>query len=447
MKKKEQNREEIFRYGKRGARIRGFRETVRGKKWTRVQWRPAPGAHLKTESFEGWTREARKAAEAFAEGLQLTLGKPAAAAEPALVQLTLDELWERFTLAEFDHLRPATRRNYGEHWRRFVIFAGPTKLADRVSLELLDEFKVAMTRRKHSSNQIGETFKTIRRVFRWGSVERSLIAPSKVPSYRYRPGKDAKKIKMREFRADERGKVLAQFDPRSSRGWRPYVFTSILAMSANRQNATRHLTWDDVDFEHERLRWRPELAKTGEERWQPIPRAAIEALWIAYGWRLASGYEGPFVFFRPELGVRRLDSGKTGRWYIDARRVAAARESIDKPWGYTSYAKLLAKACTDAGVQREKFQGAHAFRRGVAGDLADKYGSKVAADYLGDKSVKLVEDRYILTREDQLREKGAVLEAMTPVIPTPKVQSKRNQRQEQERPGVEAEALTPEGEG
>lgn len=430
-------RKEIARYGKRGALIRVFRETVRGKKYTRVQWRPAPKARLKTQSWEGHTNQAKLAAEAFAEGLAETLGKPAAVAVEVPAALTLDELFEKYAAAEFDHMAEMTRRNYRERWRKFVVFAGPSTLADSITLEKLDEFKMAMTKHGHTANQVSQHFKAIRRVFRWGSVERGIIAPSRVPSYRYKAGKGAKKIKMKEFRAEERAKVIAQFDPRDTRGWRPYVYTTLLSFFANRQTATRHLEWGDVDLPNGRIRWREDTAKTGVERWQPMAQRAIEALWVAYGWRLAGGYAGRFILF----GVQQR------------RRTGDASE---RPWDYSAYMRALDKACKAADVPRAKYQGAHAFRRGVAGDLSDKFGSKKAADYIGDKSVRLVEDRYILTREEHLRDAAAALDELTPEhAPAPEraakvdrvTQPKRNQRLKKERPGAMAEALTPDTEG
>ena len=53
---------------------------------------------------------------------------------------------------------------------------------------------------------------------------------------------------MPEYTPDEARALLARCDSRDSRKWRMYVALDVFAFAGPRQNAARHLTWDDIDF-------------------------------------------------------------------------------------------------------------------------------------------------------------------------------------------------------
>lgn len=145
-------------------------------------------------------------------------------------------------------------------------------------------------------------------------------------------------------------------------------------------------------------------------RWRNVTPGMIEALWVAYGWRTAAGYDGSWVFF----GGKKRTRGDASReaWELAAtpeklkiqKRSTGAIATTDVPWTYSAYLEQLDKACKRAGVVRARYQGAHAFRRGISGDIADRTGStKKAAEWIGDTDVRVVEKHYVLSRDDSLR--------------------------------------------
>ena len=76
---------------------------------------------------------------------------------------------------------------------------------------------------------------------------------------------------------------------------------------------------------------------------------------------------------------------------------------VDRPWSYAAYNAALHEAERLAGVARVKYRAAHGFRRGVAGNVAELTGSeKLAAEWIGDKSVRVVREHYLPERQKQL---------------------------------------------
>jgi integrase len=372
--------------------VRVFKEAVDGETRVRVQFKRS--GRLKTESFPD-TRKGIAEAKAFAEGvhesLQLRIGDQP---DP----LTVGDLWEKYVTAKIDAWRPATLRNKNVRWRLFELYVGKQSLAQHVTRETLDGFKRTLiatpTRGKAGSkhpraiNQVRQIIDNATMAFRW-AVDRDLIPPTKVASYVPEFSRDAKMqtVEMAEFGGEERAKVLAHLDPRNPRQWRPWALTVLFAHCAPRMNAALHLSWDDVDFEAGTILWRSETDKRANERIQPMPAPVIEALWVAYGWRMVRGYDGPFVFFAAK-GTRR---------------------EAGKPYAHQPYLAALHKAEQRAGLTPVRYKGSHAFRRGVAGDIHARTGSsKKAADWIGDKSVRIVDQHYLLERQDELR-KTAVL--------------------------------------
>jgi integrase len=372
---------ETFGRKRRHDYVRIFRETASGVTRVRVQW--TQSGLLKTESFPD-TRKGISEAKAFGEGVHERLQ----AKTPDFNPVTIGELWDKYVTAKVDAWRAATLTNKAGRWDKFVLFVGKGQIAQHVTRETLDAFKRALlttptrSKRPRSVYQVAQHIEVVTALFRW-AVDRDLIPPTKVATYAPEFSRDAKLqiVEMGEFSADERTKVLAQLNPRDIRQWRAWVLTVLFAYCGPRQNAARHLEWRDIDFVVGTIRWRPELDKMATDRVQPMPEPVREAMWVAYGWRTTQGYRGPFVFYGVQDRTRDV-----------------------KPWTYQAYAAALDGACQRAGVARQKYQGAHAFRRGIAGDVHAKTGSsKKAAEWIGDRSVKIVEKHYLLEREEELR--------------------------------------------
>jgi integrase len=404
-------RKDLETFGrKRKNHVRVVRETnARGSR-IRVYWNDRVTKGRRAEKFED-SREGKAKALAFAEGVYVELMQtaPPVGEASALPQRTVREIWEAYKKARFSLLRGASQVTLANRWKVFELFAGRNRAAASVTREMLEELTDDL--RGRSPNQIRLTFQVVRLVFRW-AIERALIPPSAVTTFRPEFSKDAlaKEPAMKEFRAADTAKILAKLDPRASRQWRPWAVTAYLADSGARKNATLHLAWPDVDFAARTVTYQPEWDKTGKRRVQPMTPGMMEALWVAYGWRIAAGYTGPWVFF----GGKKRTRGDASReaWELAAapeklkaqKRSTGAIATTDAPWTYSAYLRQLDQTCKRAGVAREKYQGAHGFRRGISGDIADRTGStKKAAEWIGDTDVRVVEKHYVLSRDDSLR--------------------------------------------
>lgn len=369
--------------------VRAFKLTIGQRELVRVQWREADGT-VKTESFPD-TRKGIAEAKAFASGVHdRLLAKPVAAAV-SYQALTLRQMWEKYATAHAKAWRPKTHQSSADRWKKVELLLGKDTPASSVTPETLDGMvgtlidTLTSQGRVRSTNQVRSIMALIRAVYRWASVERDLIPPTKVTSYRVELSKDLQRqvVEQSEYRDADRTKVLAQWNPENGREWRPWVLTTLLAYCGPRQNAARRLEVTDLDMAGRRIKWRPENDKMGYDRWQPMPDPVHAAFEVALRWREKDGYTGRFVFYAVQ---------KRGR-------------EKDQPWTYQAYIEQLHRAEDDAGVPRVLYRGAHGFRRGIAGDVHHVTGSsKKAANWIGDKSTRVVEKHYLLDRDDALRE-------------------------------------------
>lgn len=394
-------RREIERFGRKDRRVRVVLETLtNGTRYHRVLWFDGGGASRKrrAESFPP-TKEGKAEAIAFAEGLHTERTSTAA----ALPRLSVRTIWERYVVAE-DHVRDKTRTNYLYRWMKFEVFVGRDTIADDVVPDTLDAYRRALKELGTAPNQIRELVSMVKMVFRW-ALGRKLMTNADVTLYRQKTAKDETTIEMKEFSREESLKVLAELDPRGIHGWRPYVAVVVASQQARRANAILHLAWSDIDFAAGTVTWLARWDKLGKKRVQPMTEATREALWIAYGWRIASGYAGPWVLFRP--GARLLNA----EGHATARVARSAAAKPDVPWTYQACVAQLDRACKRAGVRRAKYQGMHAFRRGVTGDIVARTGNvKMAGDWIGDSDLRVVNRHYLLERDEGLRETAALLD-------------------------------------
>lgn len=381
--------------GSHGASVSGFLKD--GK--VVVAWRER--GQRRRESWDDST-ENRKYAKAFAEGVLERLEAIRKGVTPGTVYrpIAVRDLWERYVAALEDGVRARTLENYAGRWKKFELFIGREKVASDVTREDLDEFRRALRRNGIVVNQARAIIATVTRVFRFG-VERDLIPPTKVVGHTVKLRRGEGPIEVEEYKPDEARKILAQFDPRDTSDWRGYVATHLFAFAGPRQNAARHLTWDDVDLEAGTIRWRKELDKIGaKDRVQPVPSQVLDALWIAYGWRLAHDYRGGFILFRPGAGLRDPGNG----WAYSARAAARAAAKADKPWSYAAYNARLREAERAAGVPHVKYRAAHGFRRFVVTEVLERTGNLVTAgQYVGDTDLRTLRKSYVRDRAEQLR--------------------------------------------
>lgn len=393
-----------FGQPRRRDRVRVVEETVRGEQMIRVQWKE--GEQRKTQSFPN-TRKGLAEAKAYAAGTSDRLAARVTSVE--FSSISVRQLFERYINANVDSWRPRTLELVKQRWEKFELFIGRSTPAHMVTREHFDDFKRVMVSNKHSVNQVKHSISNAIWVFRFG-VDRDLIPPTKVVSYRAQFGRDIKKkkIEMAEYSPEERARIMSQLDPRSDTQWRPWSLTVLFSFCGPRQNAALHLEWSDVELDPiqfdesgkalfgGKVRWNPEYDKTASARVQPLPHEVAEALWVAYGWYLATRrkqqhfgapYTGTFVFF----GARK----KT-------------RES-GRPFTFQAYDRALHEAEKRAGVPHIKYRAAHAFRRGIAKDIYEITGSEhKAAEWIGDKSIRVVKDSYLKEREESQRALAAL---------------------------------------
>lgn len=380
-------RKEIVRFGKRGAWVRCFLEA--GHELVRVQWIPAKGQREKTESWPN-TPANRAIAKTYAQAVYERLTAPATT--PALVRLTLRELWSRYLTAESSHLRGKTITNYASRWSKFELFAGRDAFVDTITAETLDEFRQTMrrtvspkTKRGHAVNQIAEHVKLVKQVFAWGR-KRKLLKENPLLEYTMKVAKDDTKVETVEYSNADWAKILGALDHRNSRQWRAYVAILLAGVLGPRENALLHLEWTDIDLVARTVRWVPRWDKLGRDRLQPLPRDAVRAFRIAAVWRRRQGHTGAHVF--PAVQVR----AKGGTWTAQALTQA------------------LHLACKRAGVAESKYQGMHAFRRMAAGNVLELTGNlKQAGEWIGDTDLRVLAKSYLKQRPDQLRAIAAQL--------------------------------------
>lgn len=381
------NRKGIETFGRRGQRayVRVFTETAHRRPVVRVRWSEAGGT--KTVTFEH-TRKGIAEAKAYGAGVHDRLTERRA---ELVAPVTVQELYEKYVTAKVDSWRVRTLENKNARWRKFILFAGKATLAAHITRETLDGFKRAMVANGHSVNQVAAHIECVTAVFRWG-VERDLIPPTKVATYRAEFSKDAKRQvqEMGEYSRAERDQLIAALNPKDSRQWRAWALTVLLAYCGPRIRAALHLEWRDIDLEGWRIHWRPELDKMGEDRWQPMPEPVRDVFWVALGWAQRDGYDGVFVFYAP----------------------AAKRRAAGEPYTYQAYNYALREAETRAGIAHMKYRAAHGHRRGIAGDIyAVTRSTKDAANWIGDKSIRVVDEKYLLEREEELRRLAAIAAA------------------------------------
>jgi hypothetical protein len=415
------NRKEIDSFGKKGRRnyVRIVRERAHGKPVIRVLWKDP---HRLSEPFED-SRNGLREARAYAEAKHESLSAPVTAAP--IEPITLRQVFERYVTANVDAWADNTLRLRRWRWAKFEFYAGRDMLARDVTREHLDGFKRAMLQ-SHAPNQVRQAIKEITGVFRW-AVDRDLIPPTKVTNYTTGFKKQLLRTgpKMAEYSRDERDRLVAALDPRNSRQWRAWALNVLFAECGPRQHAARHLEITDIELAapefgaqgpvfRGRIHWREETNKTGEDWWQPMPHDVAEAFWVCLGWRQAIGYAGRYLF---PAGARagRGETRTLRAWELDPAHKRVGKHQLDvgdRPYTYAALNAQLHAAERRAGVESIKYGAAHRHRRGVAGDVHAATGSeKAAADWIGDRSIKVVHQHYLLGREEELQKTAALFES------------------------------------
>lgn len=392
--------------------VRVYRQVFRnGATEIRVEWKEP-----KRVTRGGWddTRAGIAAAQAYGKGKHDAL--KSRGAEKRFAPVTVRGLFARYVDANEADWRPATLIGKQNHWRLLELFVGRNVDATTVTPETLARLKKSLIQsrpkdggRLKSINQVRATLNTVVAVYRW-AIDADVLPPSKLVNYTVKFAKDLKKqvITTEEYTPEERERIVGAMSPLDSRNWRVWALTELFRFCGPRKNAALSLEWPNVDFDGNRILWAAETDKQGEERWQPMPPQVRDALLVAYGWALAFGYAGRWVFFRPGAGLRDRANGG----YVTARTKARAERTKDLPYTYSAYNGSLHRYEKRAGLDPVPFKASHAFRRGIATDVHDATGStRDAADWIGDKSVKVVDRHYIKTRTDKMEKLAGIASA------------------------------------
>jgi integrase len=391
-------RKRLATYGRRGQLVRVFDETASGRRLVRVQWNETKGAPLSTESWP-YSRENVETAKGYAQGVDQRL---AAGLSAPLADRTVRQLADAHIAAFDESWAPATLRNFRHRWARFEAFVGRNTSARLITEETLDEFRARMRALKVVTNQRTETIKAVKQCFRWAR-RRKLIAENPIADYTIKLSKSEKIAEVPEWSPIDTarlgGQLLAEGASRSSRHWRLEVGFFLAASQGPRINALLHLAWDDVNLSGKEARhpsaagvvlpprtvwWNPAFDKTGSERVQPLTRGAVRALRIARVWRARIEYAGPWVF-----APARVSSAKQG-----------------ESWGYSAANYALRELCDrcQPAVDWVKGRAFHGFRKHSAGEIHRLTGSeRSAADWIGDKDVKVVRKHYLKKRAEEQR--------------------------------------------
>lgn len=363
---RQSKRRVIGKYGSHGTSARAFIE--RGGELVRVQWRQR-GA-LKTQSWPN-TPEYQSEARIFAETIAAELNE----AKAPRARLTLRQLWQRHSDAEFSRLRPRTCALRSADWRKWEVFVGKEAIAEDQGRDKLAEFRVEMERMGLGVRTIGETIKSVKLVYAWG-LEHELLRRDRLAPYKYKVAKDKRPGQVDEFRLEEFQKLLSVVPLNDGRTWRAHAVLGVCGYQGARQWAVLHLRKADLNFDQGIITWRAEWDKNGVEWLQPMrpqTRAILEAC------RQRSGYS-QWVF--PAGNKRNKGSVYTAQSLWCALRSAERK----------------------AKVEHKRNRGAHGLRRLLAGEVMALTGNvKDAADAIGDRDLKVMQ-RYLVKREDRVRD-------------------------------------------
>lgn len=362
---RQSKRKTLGTWGSHGASARAFVE--RGGELVRVQWRQQ-GA-LKTQSWPN-TPENQAEARVFAETIAQELNE----AKAPRARLTVRQLWQKHAESEFSRLRPRTCALRSQDWRKWELFVGREAIAEDQGRDKLAEFRTELERVGLGVRTIGETIKSVKLVYAWG-LEHEVLRRDRLAPYRYKVAKDKRPEPVAEFRLDELHALLRVVPLDDGRTWRAHGVLALCGYQGARQWSVLHLRWADIDLQAGVILWRAEWDKNGVAWTQPLRPQSRAVL---------------------EVCRRRSDS----EWVFPAgnKRNRNAVYTAQSLWC------ALIAAEKRAGIGHKRNRGAHGLRRLLAGEVMALTGNiKDAADAIGDRDLKVMQ-RYLVKREDRVRE-------------------------------------------
>lgn len=368
-------RKTLVSYGPSRATVRVFTEGD----LVRVQWRES--GRVLTKSWAN-TPAGRTEAKAWAKGFAESREFRRVGASQ---RLTLRQLWERYTAAEFPLLRENTKRLYGEAWRRWEFMMGAKMVAEDANVESVAAFRRELEEKhKLAVNTVRMAVRAVKTVYAFG-LRTEIIARNRIEGYRFKVAKEKRPKPPAEFTPAEFGRILAALDATRAGQWRAFVALALCGYQGARQHAVLHLQWSDIDLEAGVIHWRAEWDKMGNEWTQPIREQARKALEAAWRWRAMLGYNGPWV-------------------------VPAPRSKGETPYDKQTLWWNLKEASKRAGVEKLRWRAGHGFRRMLATDVHELTGDPLLAmRSIGDTDIRQAET-YIKTRDGSVAKAFAALD-------------------------------------
>jgi integrase len=366
------DRKTIRTYGERGRSARVFLE--RGGLKIRVQWRV--GGLLKTESFPN-TPAGKERAKSFAQGVVDALE-----ARTLPARVTVAELWGRYAESELTNIRKRTFQLNADAWRKWELYVGREKVAEDLGVDTMTGFRAALEKQGLAVNTIRRHVGGVKLIYNWGEAH-ELLARNKMHRYRFKVGKDKRPAKVPEYRGNDFAAILAELPVTgTTRHWRAGGILALCGYQGARQNAVRHLQWDDINWETLSVTWTARWDKLGRERKQPLRMpswAVLEYMRVQHN-RL--GIDSPWVFPAPRVRTK----------------------SDDPVYSAQALWWELTQAEKRAGITHKRGRGAHGLRRMLAGDvLALTKNLKTAGDAIGDKDLRILQEHYLSDRPEEVR--------------------------------------------
>ena len=342
-----------------------------------IEWRENGRRLTRSLKHRDWTR-AKKQADEFAAGFagpELN-GRKDAEPEP----LTLEGLFEIYGEEVTPTKGKRARLREKAATKMFLGFLGRDRRPGTLSQRDWDRFirerragRIGPSGKPAANRTIAADLVFLGAVLNWAArsrderghllLDRNPLKGLKMPT---------EKNPTRVVLTEQEYRALLQVSRRV--GWQFHVALVLAHETGHRIGAIRHLTWSDIDFEGETVRWRAEHEKNGYEHTTPVTAEAIAALELA---RLRNpGSADAPLLTAPWDRSKCPSSGRVNVWWKRAEMLA--------------------------GLEPKRGRGWHSLRRKFASDLMDQ-PLKVLCELGGWKTARTVLQCYQRADEDQLR--------------------------------------------
>lgn len=371
-------RKRLGTLGERGNLVRYFEESKGGVKRYVVQWGPKGARQQESWPF---TKEGKAEAESFFKAFGDEIkAKPAAAAP-----LSNRQLWDAYKAAEWEHLRPNTRRLYEDAWRKWEQHAGAESIAEETPITLIHDFRKKLDGLGLATATVQDAIRNVRIVFNWAE-RMELIARNRWHLFLYKVAKEKRTQPRPEYRGDEFVKIWGALDPTLRGQWRPWCLVGLLGIYGNRQNELLNLQWAWIAGNLVTIP--AAYVKTGDEGTLTLFPLTRRILDVAREWAEKEGYRGPFVFFPGQSAAQRAAKG--------------ANPTTLPHYSIQSLTDAIHAAEERGGVERKKWRAGHGFRRGLVGDLIDETGDPtLALQAIRDRDPRMLQN-YRVRRNDKV---------------------------------------------